>query len=115
MSAFIVPASKAKRKANRFAFRLPGEKADRTLPRIQDLRGDYKARLAEIARASADVDSEDKEAKARLNLDQSILTTDILEEECPGLLKQLTGDQLDALLAAWRDFSGVTEGESSAS
>lgn len=108
--AFIVPAPKSKKSANRFTFTLPGETEERSLPRLTHLRADHKRRLAEVA-----LRMRDEATQTEAALEGEILMGDIMEEECPGLLELLTSDQQEALIAAWQEASGTTVGESSAS
>ena len=115
-AAFVVPGPR-RRASERFSFRLPGESRNRSLPLMQDLRGDHGHRLAALARAAADLPEgeEGRADRARIALDEALLTQDIMEAEEPGILALLTGSQIRALVEAWREASNISVGESSAS
>ena len=103
---FKVPAAVGER----FYFRVPGEDRDRSLPLMTSLQARVRHRLASIASRVAAADT--PEEKAAVGLEAEDLQHDMVEEECPGLLDVVTGDQLDAIIAAWgRPWGGATPGE----
>ena len=97
---FKVPAAAGKR----FYFRVPGEDKDRYLPLMTSLPARVRHRLASIASRVAAADT--PEEKAAVGLEAEELQHDMVEEECPGLLDVVTGDQLDAIITAWGQASG---------
>ena len=99
--AFQVPAAGGKR----FYFRVPGEDTDRSLPLMMSLPASTRHKMATIAgRLAAADDSE--QARVALGLEAEAMQHDLVSEQCPGLLDVVTGDQLDAIIAAWGEASG---------
>ena len=65
--AFLVPGAKADKAENRFIFRLPGEKEDRSMPLLKHIKASYRRRLSEVSRRLKDENSsEEAQALARL-------------------------------------------------
>lgn len=99
--AFQVPTAGGKR----FYFRVPGEDTDRSLPLMMSLPASTRHKMATIAgRLAAADDSE--QARVALGLEAEAMQHDLVSEQCPGLLDVVTGDQLDAIIAAWGEASG---------
>lgn len=105
--AFQVPTARDER----FYFRVPGEDTDRSLPLMTSLPAGTRHKMATIAgRLAASDDSE--ETRVALGLEAEEMQHDLVSEQCPGLLDVVTGDQLDAIIAAWGEASGqVSLGE----
>lgn len=112
--AFLVPGAKADKAENRFVFRIPGEKQDRSMPLLKHIKASYRRRLSEVSRRLKDENlSEDARALARLEAESIQFET--IEDCCPGLTDVVSSDQLEAIITAWGEASGTTVGESSAS
>lgn len=112
--AFLVPGAKAEKAENRFVFRVPGEKQDRSLPLLRHIKASYRRRLSEVSRRLKDGSvSEDTRALARLEGES--IQFEIIEDCCPGLTDVVSSDQLEAIITAWGEASGTSVGESSAS
>ena len=105
--AFLVPGAKADKAENRFIFRLPGEKQDRSMPLLKHIKASYRRRLSEVSRRLKDENSSRLEAEA--------IQFEIIEDCCPGLTDVVSSDQLEAIITAWGEASGTSVGESSAS
>ncbi len=111
--AFLVPGAKAN-KADRFVFRIPGEKEDRSMPLLKHIKASYRRRLSEVSRRLRD-ESISKEAQTLARLDAEAIQFEIIEDCCPGLTDAVSSDQLEAIVTAWGKASGTSVGESSAS
>lgn len=112
--AFLVPGAKSEKAENRFVFRVPGEKEDRSLPLLRHIKASYRRRLSDVSRRLKDEHlSEDALVAARLEAEA--IQFEIVEDACPGLTDAVTSDQLEAIIEAWGEASGTSVGESSAS
>lgn len=92
--AYQVPKSKASIKQNRFQFQIPGSTKVHELPLLKYLPIGIAARLEESS---------------------TLAETLEVFGETADIVGTLDSEQLEALMAAWRAESGVTEGESPAS
>lgn len=112
--AFLVPGAKADKAENRFIFRLPGEKEDRSMPLLKHIKASYRRRLSEAARRLKDESLSD-DARALARLEAESIQFETIEDYCPGLTDAVSSDQLEAIITAWGEASGASVGESSAS
>ena len=112
--AFLVPGAKADKAENRFIFRLPGEKEDRSMPLLRHIKASYRRRLSEVSRRLKDENSsEDAQALARLEAEA--IQFEIIEDCCPGLTDVVPATSWRRIITAWGEASGTSVGESSAS
>ncbi|WP_269939010.1 hypothetical protein [Arthrobacter sp. HY1533] len=94
---YQVPASKASIKQNRFEFTLHGSKKIYSIP------------LMKFIKPSLVIDLDG-------NTDKEAMGIRLFREYLPDVFPLLEdSEQLEALMAAWQDASGITVGESSAS
>lgn len=98
--AYVVPQSSGK---ERFEFRLPGEKKNRSLPYMSDISAVYRHRLTQISRALSKAETEDERTDAGIEAED--LQFEMLENYCPGITSKVTGEQLDAIITAWAEAS----------
>lgn len=112
--AFLVPGAKADKAENRFVFRIPGEKEDRSMPLLKHIKASYRRRLSEVSLCLKD-ESISEEARTLARLEAEAIQFEIIEDCCPGLTDAVSSDQLEAIIAAWGEASGTSVGESSAS
>lgn len=112
--AFLVPGAKADKAENRFIFRIPGEKEDRSLPLLKHIKASYRRRLTEVSRRLKD-ESASEDAQALARLEAEAIQFETIEDYCPGLTDAVSSDQLEAIITAWGEASGTSVGESSAS
>lgn len=112
--AFLVPGAKAEKTENRFVFRIPGEKEDRSMPLLKHIKASFRRRLSEVSLRLKDENSSE-EVKALSRLEAEAIQFEIIEDCCPGLTDAVSSDQLEAIITAWGEASGTSVGESSAS
>lgn len=112
--AFLVPGAKADKAENRFVFRIPGEKEDRSMPLLKHTKASYRRRMSEVSRRLKD-ESISEGARTLARLEAEALQFEIIEDYCPGLTDAVSSDQLEAIISAWGEASGASVGESSAS
>ena len=115
---FQVPASKASIKQNVFEFQIPGKEKVWSLPKAQYLRADLMTEMkAHVAVLQPILEAGGEPTKEQAMALEEVQTR-ILTEYCPGLLAEITSEQVPEILKAWQAFSrpdGVGLGESSAS
>ncbi|MFJ4166287.1 hypothetical protein ACIPY5_12085 [Microbacterium sp. NPDC089698] len=93
---YEVPQSKKSLKQNRFEFKLPGDKKLYSVPLLQYIRPAFIRDYSE--------------------LDANEFMVKFIDAELPGVLDKLEdSEQLEALMNAWSEASGITPGESEAS
>ena len=111
---FLVPGAKADKAENRFVFRVPGEKEDRSMPLLKHIKASYRRRLTEVSRRLKE-ETATEEARTIARLEAEAIQFETIEEYCPGLTDVVSSDQLEAIIDAWGKASGASVGESSAS
>ena len=82
----------------RFQFAVEGDETTYSLPNPRKLPASFAIELSKAAK--------DGEGMAAVGV-----FADLLEAECPGLLNEITVDQLTALVEAWQEFGGISMGE----
>lgn len=112
---FQVPAPKASIKQNRFEFKLPGDKKTYSLPKMQYLPAGIKARMGSTSASLKRVLDEGGQPSLEQKLELQEIQRELLESQVPGLYDRVTEDQLQELVKAWQEASGISVGESSAS
>lgn len=93
---YQVPASQASIKQNRFEFTLPGSKKVYSVPKLQFVKPSLALKFDELTEVQI----------------ANLLFTEYLPEVFPQLED---ATQLEALLNAWKEESGIGVGESGAS
>jgi hypothetical protein len=112
---FEVPASKASIDQNRFKFKLPGQKKTWSVPKLQFISSDLRLRMQEASIPLKRIIDEGGQPAPEQTLEVQAIQRELFETYAPGLYKQLTDDQIPALMQAWQEASGISLGESSPS
>jgi hypothetical protein len=97
---FEVPASKRSIKQNRFTFKVPGDRKVYSIPKVKYLTMGQIETLA---------------AKGDTQLDITTILDLVGEGDAREAVRTLDHEQLQALMEAWQQDSGLELGESSAS
>lgn len=112
---FQVSPARASIKQNVFEFELPGSKKKWSLPKQQYLNADLRQRLGAAAARVQAIQSAGGKVEVADGLELEALQRELIEKYCPGLYAAVDDAQLQEIVAAWKEASAITMGESSAS
>lgn len=112
---FEVPASKASIDQNQFKLKLPGSKKVWSLPKLQYINSDLRLRMQEASVPLKRLIDEGGKPDAAQALEVQQIQRELFDRYAPGLYAECSDDQINAIMGAWQEASGISLGESSAS
>lgn len=97
--------------AEKFRFRIPGEKRIRELPNMNRLPIGVRLGLAEAAKPLAKAQKRGKDPRPEDVAAAAEAQVKLLERLSPGILDLIDETQAGELMKAWAEHSGISAGE----